>query len=95
MFGGGNGTSANVAGLVLTVTETLPFDPPAGGHPVGVAPFRAITCAFPGKILRPIFSFLREEFLDGGGVLDHAIVVVIAVGRLPLLRILLLGVISG
>ena len=62
---------------------------------VGVAPFGAITCAFPGEILRPILSFLQKEFLDEGGVLDHAIVVVVAVGRLPLPRILLLFVISG
>ena len=84
-----------MAGLVPTVGETLPFDPPVGAHPVVVAPFGAITCVFPGKILRPIFSFLQEEFLDGGGVLDHAIIVLVAVGHLPLPRILLLGVISG
>jgi hypothetical protein len=84
-FGGGDGTSANVAGLVPTVTETLPFDPPAGAHPVGVAPFGAITCAFPGKILQPILSFLQKEFLDEGNVLDHAIVVAVAGSCLPLL----------
>jgi hypothetical protein len=83
-----------MAGLVPTVAETLLFDPPAGAHPVGVAPFGAITCAFPGEILRPILSFLQEEFLDGGGVLDHVIAVVIAVGRLPFPWILLLGIIS-
>ena len=87
-FGGGNGTSTNVAGLVPTVAETLPFDPPAGAHPVGDTPFGAITCAFPCEILWPILSFLQEEFLDGGSILDHAIVVIIV-------GILLLGVVSG
>ena len=58
-LGGGNVVGPDVACLVGAVAEAFSLDEPAGTHPVGVASFGTILCAFAGEVPRPILALLE------------------------------------